>query len=81
MSLQSWDRRIGSGRSAVGRLARLAVRQRVDDAVVILQNIHCHLEDGSSLIEAALTTQQESADDHWCAWTTRLIPAFRGDVS
>ena len=81
MSLQAWDRGIGRGCSAVGRLARLAVQQRVDDAVVTLQNIHRHLEDGLSPIEAALTAQHEDADDHWRAWSTRLSLAFRGDVS
>jgi hypothetical protein len=78
MSLKAWDRGITS---AVGRLASLAVRQRIDDAVVILQNIHRHLEDGLSPIEAALTAQQEGADDHWRAWSTRLSLAIRGDVS
>jgi hypothetical protein len=81
MSLQPWDWGIGPGRSAVGRLARLAVRQRVDDAVVILQNIHRHLEDGLSPTEAAFTAQHEGADDRWRGWSTRLNQAFRGDVS
>ena len=81
MSLQAWDRGIGRGRSAVGRLARLAVRQRVDDAVGILQNVHRHLEDGLSPIEAALAAQRESADDQRRAWNKRSNLVFRGDVS
>ena len=80
MTLQAWDCGTGSAHCAVGRLVRLAVRQRVEDAIVILQSIHRHIEDGLSPIEAALTAQQEGADDHGRAWSTRLNLAIRGDV-
>jgi hypothetical protein len=80
MSLQAWDCCIGRGRSAVGRLARLAVRQRVDEAVVILQNLHRHLEDGLGPVEAALAAQHEGADQRR-AWSMRLNLLSRGDVT
>jgi hypothetical protein len=71
---------MGSAHCAVGRLVRLAVRQRVEDAIVILQSIHRHIEDGLSPIEAALTAQREGADDHRSASGTRSESLFRGDV-
>jgi hypothetical protein len=76
MSRQAWDCGTGRGNSAVGRLARLAVRQRVDDAIVMLQTIHRHIEDGLRPIEAALAAQHEGADDHWRGWGTRLEKRF-----
>jgi hypothetical protein len=80
MTLQAWDCGIGRGRSAGGRLVRLAVRQRVEDAVVILQSIHRHIEGGLSPIEAALTAQREGADDHWGPSSAGSKAPFRGDL-
>jgi hypothetical protein len=78
MSFQAWDCGIDRGGCAVGRLIRRAVRQRVDEAVVILKNVHHHLEAGLNPIEAALAAQDEGAD--WRASSRSKAP-FRGDVS
>ena len=80
MTLQAWDCGVGSGRRAVGRLVWLAVRQRVEDAVGILQSIHRHIESGLSPIEAALTAQHEGADDHWGPSSAGSKAPFRGDL-
>jgi hypothetical protein len=79
MSLQAWDCGISCGRNAVARFVLLAVRHRVEDAVEILQNIHRHIEDGLSPIEAALTARHEDADNHWRALSTGSNAAFHGD--
>jgi hypothetical protein len=81
MCLQAWDSGIGLGRSAVARLVQLAVRQRLDDAVVILQSIHHHIEDGLSPVEAALPAQHERARYQGRRSSTRSRAPFRGDVS
>jgi hypothetical protein len=80
MSLQARDLSISCGRSTVGRFVRLAVRHRVEDAVAILQNVHRHIEDGLSPMEAALTTWHEGADDHGRALNTGSNAGFHGDV-
>jgi hypothetical protein len=80
MSLQAWDCGISRGRNAVARFVLLAVRHRVEDAVAILQNIHRHIEDGLSPIEAALTARHEGADDRWRPSRTGLKAPSHGDV-
>jgi hypothetical protein len=80
MSLQARDCGISCGRNAVGRFVRLAVRHRVEDAVEILQNIHRHIEDGLSPMEAALTARHEGADDHWRESNSGSNAPFHGDV-
>ena len=78
MVLEAWN--CGIGRRAIERLARLALRQPVED-VVILQSIQHHIEDGLSPIEAALAAQSERAGDQGRRSSTRLRVPFRGDVS
>jgi hypothetical protein len=81
MCLQAWDSGIGRRRSAIGRLLRLAALQRLDDAVVILQSIHEHIEDGLSLVEATLAAQSERAGDRGRRSNSRSRAPFRGGVS
>jgi hypothetical protein len=80
MSLQLSDRGIRLGRSSAGWFIRLAVRHRIEGAVVILQDTHRYIEQGLSPIEAALSAQCRAADDHRCGWGTESTTPFRGEV-
>jgi hypothetical protein len=79
MAPEAWN--CGIGRRAIGRLVRLAMRQPIEDVVVLLQSIHHHIEDGLSPIEATLSARHEQAVDQRRRLSTRSRASFRGEVS
>jgi hypothetical protein len=68
-------------RCAVGRLARRAVVRRVDDAVAILEDINCRIEEGLNPIDASLKTQSQGGVRRRPGGRGRSNLGFCGGVS